>query len=57
MAHKQATQRPHTPQPADALPFGSDPRRSRAPVMVLGIAFALWTLFLVWMAAEQSGWL
>lgn len=45
-----------TPTPADpTLPYGSNPRRSKAPLIILGLLYAAWFLTLLWMAAYHIG--
>lgn len=36
-------------------PFGAQPRRSRLPLVLLGVLYVCWLLLLLWMAASQPG--
>ena len=38
------------------LPYGAGPGRSLLPVVALGILYAAWFLFLVWMALERAAY-
>ena len=49
------TNAPNDPASDPQAPFGTQPRRSIAPLVVLGILYAAWFLVLVWMAACESG--
>jgi hypothetical protein len=42
------------PQSSDA-PYGTEPRRSAAPLVILSIVYGLWFLFLLWMAIFRAG--
>lgn len=48
----------HAPSPRqapgnDSLPFGSDPARSKAPLIVFIVLYAAWFGALVWLAISQ----
>jgi hypothetical protein len=36
-------------------PFGTEPRRSSGVLVVLGVLYAAWFVFLLWMAAFHTG--
>ncbi|MBN2445526.1 MAG: hypothetical protein JXO22_02290 [Phycisphaerae bacterium] len=40
--------------PAADVPFGADPKRSKALVWILGVLYAAWFVFLLAMAILQS---
>lgn len=45
---------PFMPGGPDA-PFGSAPHRAKTSIWLLGIVYAAWFGFLLWMAAEVTG--
>ena len=44
--------RTSAPQPSADHPYGTEPRRSRMPLVTLIAAFAAWFAFLLWMALQ-----
>ncbi len=43
-------------EPTDRqAPFGAQQRRSRTPLVFLGLLYAIWFVILFWMAAFKSG--
>jgi hypothetical protein len=40
--------------PADS-PYGSDPTRSKTPIIVLAVGYAIWSVLLLLMAMQQVG--
>ena len=36
-------------------PFGTQPRRSKGPLVLLGVLYLVWFLVLFWMAAFRPG--
>jgi purine-cytosine permease-like protein len=45
----------HDPASDPRAPFGTQPRRSIGPLVLLGILYVGWFLVLLWMAAFESG--
>jgi hypothetical protein len=44
------------PDAADRhAPFGTVPRRSKGPLLLLGLVYLVWLAVLFWMAAFESG--
>ena len=39
----------------DSAPFGTTPRRSKSPTVILGVLYAAWFLLLCWMAMYHIG--
>ncbi len=37
------------------VPFGSTPRGSKTSIWLLGLIYAMWFAFLIWMAVEVMG--
>ena len=44
-----------TPGDPDQLPLGSDPTRSKAPLIVWGVLYGVWFVVLFWMAYKHVG--
>jgi hypothetical protein len=36
-------------------PYGTEPRRSKGPLIVLGVLYVGWLVVLLWMAAFHTG--
>jgi len=41
--------------PDRQAPFGTHPRRSTGPLVLLGVLYVVWFLVLFWMAAFRAG--
>lgn len=50
------TTKPSEPAAANSqAPYGTDPRRSKGPLVFLGLLYLAWFAVLFWMAAFESG--
>jgi len=45
---------PDPPATDQHAPFGTQPPRSKGPLVFLGVLYAGWLVVLVWMAARES---